>query len=82
MEALREVHPDLYLVLPEGNGWAIWLEGRGLVERIYRKEAAVEAAVRRAKAAGSSRLVIQARDGSVESEHNFPTAVDRAVTHL
>ena len=47
----------VYEIVPEGNGWAVWHDGSGLVARRYWKSEAVELGTTHAIMAGLSRIV-------------------------
>ena len=57
-----------YEVVPEGKGWAIRHDGRGLLGRRYWKSDAVELGTSHAITAGVSRLLIFRKDGSLEAD--------------
>jgi hypothetical protein len=62
---------QVYEIVPEGNGWAIWSDGNGLIARAYWKSEAVEVATQHALRTGPSRLLIFRADGSLEADHLY-----------
>lgn len=59
-----------YWVVPNGTNWQVKHEGRVLSSH-YRKDEAVQAGQRVAKANTPSQLIIMRQDGTIEKEYTY-----------